>query len=101
MSFEIVYPDYDNSILSITQSILNYYGITPDYPTLPVLNRWFDKKPQNVILMVLDGLGVNVLKQHLSPDSFLRRHFITDISTVFPPTTTYALRVPLIVMQHD
>lgn len=34
--------------------------------------------------MLLDGLGVDALENHLDKGSFLRRHFVSEISTVFP-----------------
>jgi len=48
----------------------------------------FDYK--NVVLMIMDGMGCGVLERHLSADSFLRRHMVKEIATVFPSTTTAA-----------
>ena len=45
---------------------------------------------QNVVLMIIDGMGTDILAKNLPEDSFLRRHIVTNISSVFPPTTAAA-----------
>ena len=87
----IQYPDYDNSILSVTNSFLKAYGAKHSHATLPILDALLTKRYRNVILLVMDGMGCNVLKTHLPADSFLRRHIISDVSSVYPCTTTAAI----------
>ena len=45
---------------------------------------------KNIVLLLFDGMGISVLEKHLAPDSFLRKHLVCPISSVFPPTTTAA-----------
>lgn len=84
-------PDYDNSILSVASSVLAHYGAdTHGHATQPVFDEALKKDPRNVVIMLFDGMGVNLLEKHLPADSFLRTHMRTTISSVFPPTTVAA-----------
>ena len=44
----------------------------------------------NIVLVLIDGLGMNLLES-LPSDSFLRRHVWEQMQTVFPSTTAVAL----------
>lgn len=90
MRCKLSFPNYDHSILGIPNSLLNHYGAKAHHKTLPLLDKYLKKKYKNVILIVLDGMGIDVLQHDLSPLSFLRRHIKTKISSVFPSTTTAA-----------
>ena len=83
--------NYDSSILSVANSVLKHYGVQPPYSTLPMLDDALARGYRNVVLMIFDGLGVELLTKTLSPDSFLRQHMACSISSVFPPTTCAAL----------
>ena len=83
-----VFPDYNNSILNLSCSILQHYGITPKHPTLYKIDELLGRNPKHVVLILLDGLGMNILENKLNIRDFLRRNFLTDYSSVFPPTTT-------------
>ncbi len=87
----IKYPDYDRSILSIAASVLKHFGVKDcPHKTLPELDELLGKDYKNVIVMLFDGLGTSVLKEHLSESDFLLQHYVTDISSVYPSTTTAA-----------
>jgi hypothetical protein len=45
---------------------------------------------ERVIFVLVDGLGLNLLEK-LPASSFLRRHLVTELRTVFPSTTSVAL----------
>ena len=87
---KITKPDYNRSILSISSSILKNYGLKSNYNSLLELDNILSKKYRNVIFLILDCLGVNILEQNLSESSFLRKHYITSVTSVFPPTTAAA-----------
>lgn len=87
----IKYPEYDNSIVSVSNSILNYYGAAGHHATLPLLDDILKKDYKNVVLMVFDGLGVQILEDDLPKDCFFRKHMISELSSVYPCTTTAAL----------
>ncbi len=87
----IRFPNYDKSILSISASVLKYYGVE-DCPhhTLKEFDEILKKDYENVIVILFDGMGVGALNTHLDRDSFLRKHLVCPISSVFPSTTTAA-----------
>ena len=87
---KVCFPDYDHSILGITTSVLKYYGVKTEYKTIPVLDKALQKGYKNIILWILDGLGVDLISKTLTPRSFLRRHIRDKVSSVFPPTTATA-----------
>ncbi len=83
--------DYKKTSLTISNSILKYFGIKPFHETLSELDKILDKgQYKNVVLLVMDGLGSFNLKDNLSATSFLRKNKMFDLSTVFPPTTAAA-----------
>ena len=87
----ITYPNYDRSILSIASSVLNHFGIKDcQHKTLPEFDELLSKDYKNIIVMLFDGLGTSTLKYHLEENDFLRKHHVTDISSVFPSTTVAA-----------
>ena len=90
MNNNIYLPDYENSILGIPNSILAHYGAAPHHTTLPVLNEKLQKGYKNIVLIVLDGMGLEILKAH-APDGFLMKNCAVQLSSVYPCTTTSAL----------
>ena len=70
--------------------MLKHYGIKAFHPTLSLLDKELAHGKKNIIFMILDGFGENILKLHLSEQSFLRSYYVSSISSVFPPTTTAA-----------
>ena len=85
---EIVFPNYDESILNLSCSILEHFGVKPKHGTLHWVDRVLAKNPKHVVVILLDGLGMNILQSSLYYKDFLRRNLLTDISSVFPSTTT-------------
>ena len=87
---QIMFPDYDHSLLSLVSSMLHHFGREYMHGTLPEVDAMLKTWDGNILVMLFDGLGSSVLEKHLSEDSFLRRHCQCSISSVFPPTTTAA-----------
>ena len=84
--------DYDNSLTSIASSIANYFDIEPMHKTHPYLDNLLkEKKPENVILLLCDGLGSRILDKVLKEDDFLIKNRKQEIFSVFPPTTAASL----------
>lgn len=81
--------DYKNNIINITNSILKHYNTKTHHETLPLLDKVLAKKYKHVIVMLLDGLGINVLKT-TDKNSIFKKHLKAELSTVFPPTTVAA-----------
>ena len=87
---KLTYPDYHNCIANLACSILHYYGVTPPNPTLPQADKLLCRPYKNVVLLLLDGMGVSSMKQHLSEHGFFRRNLKSAYSSTFPPTTVAA-----------
>lgn len=86
----IKYPDYNNSILNLSNSILKHYKLKHNHSSLTILDEKLEKNYKNVVVLIFDGLGCYNLKKALAEDSFLCRNINTTITSVFPPTTTAA-----------
>ncbi|MDE6728501.1 MAG: alkaline phosphatase family protein, partial [Oscillospiraceae bacterium] len=87
---EILYPDYDNCIANLACSVMKHFGITPPNPTLPLADGLLNKRYRNVVVMLLDAMGNNIIEANLAPDGFFRRNLAGTYSSVFPPTTVAA-----------
>ena len=81
-------PDYDNCCVNIIASVCKNFGLKPMHKTLPILDRELSKDYRNVVVILLDGLGQSTLMRKLPEDSFLRSHFVQELSAVFPSSTT-------------
>lgn len=86
----IQYPNYDSSILNITNSVINHFGVKPYHNTLPELDQYLEQGFRNVVVMVLDGMGVYNMRRALDEGSFFLSHLKAEISSVLPSTTTAA-----------
>ncbi|MGN1372015.1 MAG: alkaline phosphatase family protein [Candidatus Coprovivens sp.] len=84
------FPDYDNSILCTISSVLKYYGIDNGHCSLKSLDKLLKKKFNNVVLIVLDGMGEHILNR-LSKDGYFKRNELTVVNSVYPSTTTAAM----------
>lgn len=83
--------DYDNSLVSLANSALKYFGAECLHPSLKQFDDLLEKKHyKNVVVMLFDGMGTEILKKHKDSAPFLLSHLNSTISSVFPPTTTAA-----------
>lgn len=82
---------YEESILSSIAALRSYYGLASSYEDevrfKEILNN---KKPKKVFLMLVDGMGANLVSRKLDKDAFVNKYMIYKTQTVFPPTTTAA-----------
>ncbi|MDO4198542.1 MAG: alkaline phosphatase family protein [Erysipelotrichaceae bacterium] len=84
-------PDYSNSILNLSNSILKYYGVNDiSHSTLKIADDLLNKNHKNVILCLFDGMGFYNLEEHKSDAPYLYEHINKPLSSVFPPTTVAA-----------
>ena len=90
MKNEIIFPNYEHSILNTITSILKYYNVNTPYSSLKTLDERLNKKYTNVILLILDGMGSQILKK-LSPNAYFMEKQIDCVTSVYPSTTTAAL----------
>ena len=87
---EIFLPNYDQCLVNLANSMLSHFGAETSSPTLPMADRYLSKDYKNVVVLLLDAMGISILEKHLSPDGFFRSHLAGSYSSVFPPTTVAA-----------
>lgn len=96
--------NYKECLTNLACSIRKYFELDYKHNTLSYIDEILDKdNPSNVILILIDGMGSNILKHTLSEDSFFLRNKLKDITTVFPATTTAAttsIRTGLNPVEH-
>ena len=84
--------DYDNSLTSVACSIQKYFDLPQRHKTLPEIDKLFEeKKPENVILLLCDGLGSRVMDQILKKDDYMIKQRVKEIYATFPSTTASGL----------
>ena len=87
----IVKNNYDECPTNLACSIRRYFGLEFHHKTLPFIDEILDrKKPENVVVIVLDGMGTNIMNRALGTESFFRQNLKKSITSVFPATTTAA-----------
>ena len=87
----IVRNNYNECLTNLACSIRKYFGLEYKHNTISYIDEMLENsKPENVILMLFDGMGSNILNRALAEDSFFRLNRLKDITTVFPATTTAA-----------
>ncbi len=95
MKSKILYPDYTNSILNVTSTLLKHYQAHTIYPSIPYLEESLTTNSKHVLLVLLDGMGINIINKYLKPEDFLRKNVKKVITSVFPPTTVAATNAVL------
>jgi hypothetical protein len=83
-------PDYTNSIVNLMSSILLAGGVQSPYAPLEESSLSGLSDTDNIVLLVIDGLGFNYLKANGSK-TYLARHLRQSITSVFPPSTGSAM----------
>ncbi|MCR5803044.1 MAG: alkaline phosphatase family protein [Clostridia bacterium] len=84
-------PNYGNCLVNLSNSILKNFGVEPVSPTLKTADKILEgNKHRNVVVVILDAMGISILEKHLKPDGFLRSHLVCSYDSVFPPTTVAA-----------
>ena len=53
-----VLPDYNRCLVNLSQSILKHFGVETSANTLPEVDAMLDKGYSNVVVLLLDGMGV-------------------------------------------
>lgn len=86
-----IMPDYEKGLVNVTNSIMRYFGVNGMHKTLPLLDKKLNEgKFKNVVLVLFDGLGYNILKQNKDICPFLYQNLVDSISSTFPSTTMAA-----------
>ncbi len=83
-------PDYDNCLVNLANSVLKRFGAGTMHETLPLADKYLAKGHRNVVVLLMDALGMSILEKHLDKDGFLRGHLAGAYDSVYPPTTVAA-----------
>lgn len=83
-------PDYTNCIVNLANSILGEFGIEEGKQKLNLLEGYLEKDYENIVVLLLDGMGTCIMEKNLKKDGFFRSHLAGTYSSVFPPTTVAA-----------
>ncbi len=85
---KLILPDYENSYVNMMASVAKRFNVSTGHSSILELDKVLKKKTKNTVVILLDGLGIDILENNLPKDSFLRKHLLKQISAVFPTTTT-------------
>ncbi len=87
----IIKNNYNECLTNFACSIRKYFGLDYSHNTLDYIDKILeDSKPKNVVTILCDGLGSNIMDRFLDKDSFLIQNRLKTITTVFPATTVAA-----------
>ena len=86
----IVIPDYQNCLMNISTSILRHYGVDTPFATLGILDKELAKGYRNVVVILIDAMGSEILKKHPEQTEYLLANQKDILTTVFPSTTVSA-----------
>lgn len=87
---KLVWPEYENCIANLPNSILKYWGLTTVGKTLPLADRYLTKEYKNVVVLLLDGMGKVILENFLAENGPFRSHLAGIYKSVFLSTTVAA-----------
>ena len=87
----IVKNNYNECLTNLACSISKYFGLDCKHNTLSYIDSLLEEyKPVNVVTVLCDGMGSNILDRTLDKDSFFIKNRMKSITTVFPATTVAA-----------
>lgn len=79
----LFFPDYQRTIMNVSNSILKHYHCHAPHPTIPELDQRLNEKTKHVVLLLIDGMGEAILDQYPHETIHLRNDHIQTISSVF------------------
>lgn len=87
----IIKNNYHECITNLACSIQKNFNLDYEHNTLPYLDEILEqRKPKNVVLLLFDGMGNNILDRTLDKNDFFIKNKLKKITTVFPATTVAA-----------
>lgn len=87
----IVKNNYNECLTNLACSIRKYFGLDYNHNTIDYIDKILEERqPKNVVTILFDGMGSNILDRILKEDSFFIKNRIKPITTVFPATTVAA-----------
>ena len=87
----LVKNNYNECLTNLACSIRKYFNLDYKHNTLEYVDKILEEyKPKNVVTILCDGMGSNIMDRALDKDMFLIKNRIKRITTVFPATTVAA-----------
>lgn len=87
----LVKNNYNECLTNLACSIRKYFELEYKHNTLEYVDKILEeKKPDNVVVVLFDGMGSRILDRTLENESFFIKNRLKEITTVFPATTTAA-----------
>ena len=87
----LVKNNYNECITNLACSIRKYFELDYKHNTIDYIDKILEeRKPKNVVTILFDGMGSNIIDNILSPDSFMIKNRLKKITTIFPATTVAA-----------
>ena len=87
----IIKNNYNECLTNLACSIRKYFGLEYKHNTLDYIDKLLEEKhPKNVVTILCDGMGSNIMDRMLEKDAFLIKNRLKSITTVFPATTVAA-----------
>lgn len=84
------FPDYTSCIANLANSILEEFGVGEGRQGLHLLAPYLENDYENIVVILLDGMGNCIIEKNLDEEGFFRSHLAGTYSSVFPPTTVAA-----------
>lgn len=85
---KLLSPNYEECITNLACSILKYFEVPYKHNTIKEIDESLKSNPKNVVVILFDGMGYNLINRILKEDSFLRTNMVKPISSISPSTTT-------------
>ena len=83
--------NYNECLTNLACSIRKYFELEYKHNTLDYIDKVLEEyKPKNVVTILCDGMGSNIMDRMLDKEAFLIKNRIKPITTVFPATTVAA-----------
>jgi len=83
--------NYKECLTNLACSIRKYFNLDYKHNTLDYIDKLLDEyRPKNVVTILCDGMGSNIMDKMLDRNSFLIKNRLKSITTVFPATTVAA-----------
>lgn len=87
----VVKNNYNECLTNLACSIRKYFELEYKHNTIDYIDKALEEyKPKNVVTILCDGMGSNIMDRVLAEDDFLIKNRIKPITTVFPATTVAA-----------
>ena len=76
--------NYDECLTNLACSVQKYFGVKTKHKTLKEVDKMLKKhQPKNVVVILLDGMGANIMERALPETAFFRENMVKKVTTVF------------------